>query len=135
MSSAELIIARAKEQRQHGDTAAAETSYAEAAALAQSEGLPRLRAHALRHVSELAAARGAGSSALDAAEEALSIYRSNRRELPLNVANAHRVRALAFSSLGRTEESARDWRSARKLYAQLGVSAGVAECDRRLKKS
>jgi len=134
MTPAELTIKRAKEERGRGDVEVAETSYAEASALAASEGLPQLRAHALRHFAELAAERGAGERALEAAEEALSIYRSNPNESPLNVANAHRVRALASSALGRMDDAADDWRSARKLYSKLGVSAGVAECDRRLRE-
>lgn len=132
MTDAELAIEHARAARKQGDTAAAETNYLEAAALAGAEGLPDLRAHALRHVAELAAERGAGERALEAAQEALAIYRSTPVGPPLNLANAHRVRALAFASLGRADEAARDWQSARALYEELGIEAAVIECNRRL---
>ena len=130
--SAEAMIARAKERHQQGDNAAAEATYAAAAALAIGEGSARLRAHALRHVAQLAAERGAGERALEAADLALTIYRANPADEALNIANSYRVRALALSVLGRTNDAAHDWHAARKLYEQLGIRAGVAECDRRL---
>ena len=91
-----------------------------------------MRAHALRHVAELAADRGDGKSALDAADEALEIYEAEAQARPLDIANAHRVRALALTAAGRTEDSAQSWRTARQSYQDLGIEAGVAECDRRL---
>ena len=133
MTSIESMISLAKEQRNRGDLAAAEAGYAEAAALASSEGSPRLKAHCLRHVAELAAELGDGDRALAAADESLAIYRSDSEEQQLNIANAHRVRALALGVLDRNEDSAQDWRSARGLYKELGIEAGVAECDRRLR--
>jgi hypothetical protein len=66
------------------------------------------------------AAAGASYTEADAAQS------------PLDLANAHRVRALAFACLGRNKDAARDWQAARCLYDELGVAAGVAECDRRL---
>lgn len=132
MTGPELLMQRAKQERNDGDVAAAEASYAEAASLAQSEHLPNLRAHALRHVAELAADRGDGDRALGAAEEAVAIYTGDKGAQRLNLANARRVRALAFGSLGREDEAARDWRAARMIYEELGIEAGVAECDRRL---
>jgi tetratricopeptide (TPR) repeat protein len=131
MTAPEMLMKRAKDERRHGDVAAAEASYAEAASLAGTES-SHLRAHALRHVAELAAEQGAGDRALEAAEEAVAIYVSDPGTHRLNLANALRVRALAFAALGRTEESAQDWRAARELYEALGIEAGVAECDRRL---
>jgi tetratricopeptide (TPR) repeat protein len=129
MSEPELLMQRAKEERRRGDIAAAEASYTEAASLA---GTGHLRAHALRHVAELAAEQGAGERALSAAEEAVAIYGADPATHRLNVANARRVRALALAALGRAEDSADDWRAARALYEELGIEAGVAECDRRL---
>jgi tetratricopeptide (TPR) repeat protein len=123
---------RAKEERRRGNVAAAEASYAEAASLAGDAAQPHLRAHALRHVAELAAEQGAGERALGAAQEAVEIYAAHPGAHRLNVANARRVRALAFAALGRAAESADDWRAARALYEELGIEAGVAECDRRL---
>ena len=132
MTAPEMLMHRAKDERRAGDVAAAEASYAEAASLAETQELPHLRAHALRHVAELAAEQGAGERALEAAEEAVAIYASDPGTHRLNVANARRVRALAFAALGRNEDSAQDWRAAREIYEALGIGAGVAECDRRL---
>ena len=132
MQSAEEMIRTAREQRKLGNADAAEASYEVAAALALIEGSAERRAHALRHVAELAAARGQGNVALEAADEAVAIYASAEPD-SLNLANAHRVRALAFATCGRSEDSQSDWREARKLYEQQGIEAGVAECDRRLK--
>jgi hypothetical protein len=133
MTALEMLMQRAKDERRAGDVAAAEASYAEAASLAQTQELPHLRAHALRHVAELAVEQGAGQRALDAAEEAVAIYASDPGTHRLNVANAHRGRALAFAALGRDADSAEDWRAARDTYEALGIDAGVAECDRRLR--
>jgi tetratricopeptide (TPR) repeat protein len=128
------MMEQAKAERRQGNAAAAEATYSKAAEQARSEGSDRLRAHALRHVAGLAAERGAGEHALEAAEEAVAIYRADAGESPLNLANARRVRALAFASLGRAAESSQDWQGARELYQQLGIAAGVAECDLRLSK-
>jgi len=132
MSAPEMLMQRAKEERRQGQVAAAEASYAEAASVAGTEALPHLRAHALRHVAELAAEQGAGDRALKAAQEAVEIYAADAGTHRLNLANARRVRALAFAALRRTAESADDWRAARELYEELGIEAGVAECERRL---
>lgn len=132
MTPGEVMMQRVKEQRKEGQPEAAEESYGQAAELASADGSARLRAHALRHVAELAAIAGKGRRALEAADEALAIYQSDPDELPLNVANAHRVRALALSSMGRAKQSAQEWAEARALYLDLGIAAGVAECDRRL---
>ncbi|HXS48722.1 MAG TPA: hypothetical protein VN713_01205 [Sphingomicrobium sp.] len=132
MTAPELLMQRAKDERRRGQVAAAEASYAEAASLAGTGELAHLRAHALRHVAELAAEQGAGERALKAAEEAVAIYAADRGTHRLNLANARRVRALALAALGRRQESAADWRAARELYEELGIEAGVAECDRRL---
>jgi tetratricopeptide (TPR) repeat protein len=132
MASIDALLRKAKEARQNGDVRGAEARYVDAATLAGSEGAALMRAHALRHVAELAAARGDAKRALDAADEALKIYGAEAAPRPLDVANAHRVRALALMAAGRTEDSAQSWRTARQSYQDLGIQAGVAECDRRL---
>ena len=132
MASIDALLSEAKEARRRGDLAGAEARYVDAATLAGSEGAAVMRAHALRHVAELAADRGDGKSALDAADEALEIYEAEAPARPLDIANAHRVRALALTAAGRTEDSAQSWRTARQSYQDLGIEAGVAECDRRL---
>lgn len=132
MTTPERLMLQAKEERRRGEVAAAEANYAKAASLADTRAEPHVRAHALRHVAELAAEQGAGERALTAAEEAIRLYAADPGRYRLNLANARRVRALAYAALGRTHESRDDWRAARELYEELGIEAGVAECDRRL---
>jgi hypothetical protein len=131
--SASAMIEQAKAERRRGDAAASEATYGKAAELARKEGANRLCGHALRHFAELAAERGAGRPALEAAEEAIAIYRADATDAPLDLANAHRVRALALEAVDHGEEAAQDWRAARDLYQHLGIAAGIAECDARLR--
>jgi hypothetical protein len=41
---------------------------------------------------------------------------------------------LALDDLERPGEAVVDWTEARRLYAELGVTEGVAECDARLSR-
>ena len=132
MSEAREAIAEARTVRTAGDAAAAEQLYRHAAELARSEEDDLLRAHALRHVSDLARERGDMNQALAAAEEAVALYRAAPDESPLDRANALRLAALALEGAGRREEALPAWREARDLYARVNVQAGVDECDRRL---
>ena len=132
MPTVAQLIERARDQVRSGDLAASESTYRQAADLARSQESLPLVAHALRHIAELAAHRGAGDRALSAADEALAIYQADPTHLSLDLANAHRVRALALDSLGRSAEAAKDWLAARDLYEGLEIAAGVAECDARL---
>lgn len=132
MSEAREAIAEARAVRKAGDAAAAEQLYRRAAELARSEQDALLRAHALRHVSDLARERGDMHQALAAAEEAAAFYRAAPDESPLDLANALRLTALALEGAGRKPEALPAWREARSLYAHVDVQAGVDECDRHL---
>ena len=71
--------------------------------------------------------------ALGNATEAVAIY-ANLPERRLDLANALRLKALALDALDRPAEAALDWTEARRLYADLGVTEGVTECDARLSR-
>jgi hypothetical protein len=81
----------------------------------------------LRHISDLERERGAQREAWQHASEAVALYRISDDRLGL--ANAIRLQALSAKDRG---EAHACWREARDLYSALEVSAGVAECDRRL---
>lgn len=89
------------------------------------------RAYDLRHSSQQARREGRAVAALGDATEAVAIY-AGVSDRQLDLANALRLKALALDDLGRLGEAAIDWTEARRLYADLGVVEGVAECDSRL---
>jgi hypothetical protein len=91
------------------------------------------RAYDLRHASDRARLEGRSVEALGNATEAVAIY-ANLPERRLDLANALRLKALALDALDRPAEAALDWTEARRLYADLGVSEGVTECDARLSR-
>ena len=130
MSEARDTITQARSVRTAGDSTAAEQLYRRAAELAASEEDDVLRAHALRHVSDLARERGDSSQALASAEEAVALYRAAPDARPLDLANALRLTALALEQNG--GKAAEFWREARDLYARVDVQAGVDECARHL---
>ncbi len=91
------------------------------------------RAYDLRHASDRARLEGRSVEALGDATEAVAIY-ANLPERRLDLANALRLKALALDALDRPAEAALDWTEARRLYADLGVTEGVTECDARLSR-
>ncbi|HEX4739195.1 MAG TPA: hypothetical protein VH331_16715 [Allosphingosinicella sp.] len=132
MSQAREAIAEARSIRTAGDAAAAEQLYRQGAELAHSEEDDILRAHALRHVSDLARERGDIADALATAQEAVALYRATLDTRTLDLANALRLLALALESSGRQQEAAPAWHEARGLYADVDVQAGVEEAERHL---
>jgi hypothetical protein len=126
------MIEEARQARDAGRSGEARLAYADAAELARSEQDGDLRAHALRHVSDLAREHGETGQALTAAEEAVALYRAMPHCRPLDLANALRLNALAPDDFARGYEAALRWGEARDLYASEQVQAGVEECDRHL---
>lgn len=132
MSKAQETIAEARNVRTAGDAAGAERLYRLGAELARAEDDTILRAHALRHISDLARECGDFTLALSQAEEAVALYRTAADARPLDLANALRLTALALEGLNSPHAAVPAWQEARRLYVQLGVQAGVDECDRHL---
>lgn len=127
---AHLTLAReAAAEARAGD---ARNSYARAAALSRESGAPLLQAHALRHLSDLDRQADHLEQALAHAEQAAALYRANGKGTSPDLANALRLKGLALDGLRKTDQARAAWSAARDLYADAGVAAGVAECERRL---
>lgn len=125
----ELVLEEARRLRADGRAEDAERTYAEAAEIARAEEDEAALAHALRHLSDVARERGAAGEAWEHASEAALLYRGSGDRLGL--ANAIRLQALSAPT---EKEAAACWKEARGLYAELDVSAGVAECEGPLKR-
>lgn len=128
----EAHLTAAREAMAGGRTLDARNSYARAAALSRESGAPLLQAHALRHLSDIDRGADQLEQALAHAEQAAALYRSNGQGASIDMANALRLTALALDALRRPDPAVAAWTAARDLYADAGVAAGVAECERRL---
>jgi exonuclease VII small subunit len=128
----EIHLSLAREAAAEGRSGDARNSYARAAALSRESGAPLLQAHALRHLSDLDRQADHLEQALAHAEQAAALYRSNGQGTSSDMANALRLTGLALDGLRKTEQARAAWSAARDLYADAGVAAGVAECERRL---
>lgn len=117
--------------RNEGRLAEAVQHYERAASLARSSRDEHSLAHALRHISDMVRERGEVARALEAAEEAVSLYRSNSGTV-LELANALRVNALALQAAGKPDAAVPLWVEARHLYDDADVRAGVEECNHHL---
>ena len=125
----ESLLRGAKEARTVGHLAEARRGYERAAELARVVGNSRLLAHALRHMSDIDRKDGRPAEALASAREAVELYRALAGSSPLELANALRITGLAWQDLGEAGEASSTWREARSLYMQVGIQAGVEECD------
>ena len=127
---AHLTLARqAAAEGRAGD---ARNAYARAAALSRESGAPLLQAHALRHLSDLDREADHLEQALAHAEQASALYRANGKGTSPDLANALRLKGLALDGLRKPEQARAAWSAARDLYADAGMAAGLAECERRL---
>lgn len=98
-------------ERRVPDVEAARRHYEEAVLILRGLDEPLRLAHAVRHLGDLHRGAGRGELAEGCYDEALAIYRHDRRTPPLDLANA--LRGLA-------------------LYASLGVAAGADESAARI---
>jgi len=119
----------ARESRNAGRLAEAYQGYADAASLARNSQQEQMRAHALRHVSDVGREIGKLTEALASGQEAVALYIADPGATALDLANALRVTALAWRELGQKDAAKPIWAEARELYAEAGVNDGVAECD------
>lgn len=131
----ETLLAAARAAGAEGLTTDSRNAYARAAALSREQGRPLLQAHALRHLSDIDREAGHADQALAHAEQAAALYRANGNGDGPDLANALRLKALALDGLRRPDQATAAWGEARDLYVDLGVAAGVAECERRLESA
>lgn len=131
----ETLIETAREAVADGRPADARNAWAKASALARESSEPALQAQALRHLSDLDRVAGRAEMALASAEQAIALYRVQTAASPLDLANGYRLAALALEDLRRYRPAVDRWGQARALYAEVGVQAGVDECDGRLAAS
>ncbi len=111
---------------------AALPAYEEAVDITRTLHDPLALASAIRHLGDLHQDAGRGDLAEPLYDEALSIYRDHQETPRLELANAIRPLAILKDATGEAEEARRLWEEARNLYAEVGVQAGVAECEARL---
>ena len=88
---------------------------------------PLTRAHVVRHLGDAYREAGRLSDAEPCYIEALAIYRANDRTARLDLANAVRPLAILREAQGALAEAGTLFEEARRLYAESGVPAGVAE--------
>jgi len=124
------LLHEAKAARAAKGPGAALDTYRTAAREALTIGDALGRAHALRHVADLARELGDVDEARSAAAEAVEIYRPLGEPHRLDLANALRMFALAQDA--KSEDATETWREARDLYRSCGIAAGVIECDAHL---
>ena len=100
---------------------AADAAHRVNSGLLEGEAL-RHWADQLRHDAKLEEAEGLYWKAMDA-------LRSDPTTSTLSLANAYRPIAILNAEKGDRANSIRYWREARRLYAEVGIEAGVEECD------
>lgn len=124
---ARILCQKAQLARDLGQVDEALTAYDEAVAIWRKAANGQGLAYALRHMADIQVGEGRAEAALPFIDEALGLLSTAD---VLTRANALRVKALALEGLGRPAREA--WAEARALYAEAGVDAGAAECDRHL---
>ena len=104
---------------------------AEAGRRAQS-GL--LEGEALRHWADHLRHQNKLNEAETIYWRAMSALKSDPETTPLSLGNAYRPIAILYGELGNGSKAIRYWQEARKLYAEVGIAAGIEECDANLAK-
>lgn len=114
-----------------GNVLAALANYEEATGLARQANDPLLVAHTVRHVGDILRHLARTAGAEKCYTEALALYRAHLDAPALDLANAIRGMALLKDDLGQSDASQTLWEEAHRLYASLGIQAGVAESKAR----
>jgi tetratricopeptide (TPR) repeat protein len=130
---------RAYELRELGESArrvrdlpAAQKYYEEATSLLRDSADRMKFAHTVRHLGDVYVDVQNWDGAESCYVEALDIYRHQPAVRVLDFANAIRSYAVLKDKTGRQEESRSFWAEAGRLYLELGIQAGVEECDRHI---
>ena len=108
--------------------------YRDAVLLYGKLDLPLRLAHTIRHLGDVLFDSGDFSGAVKHQSEALEIYRNTPNRPTLDLANALNNLAISNSKIGDIARSKEFWREARDLYAELGITEGVEQCERELKR-
>lgn len=116
--------------RRKRDLAAAQKYYEEATALLRASADRMRFAHTVRHLGDVYVDLQNWVGAEESYIEALNIYRGQPATRVLDFANAIRSYAVLKDKTGRQEESRGLWAEAGRLYQELGVEAGIEECNR-----
>ena len=89
----------------------------------------------VRHLGDVHRLNGHPDLARPCYDEALALYRAYPDADPLDVANAIRSMAVLRQDAGEFAAACELWAAARGIYAELGIDAGVAECNHRLEQT
>ncbi len=124
---ARLLQVLGQVERDQGERTAALDAYEKAVAIWRALGEADGLAHALRHAADIRREAGDAALALAEIDEALGLLGGADG---LTRGNGLRVRALCLEALGRPAREA--WLEVKALYEQVGVAAGIEECERHL---
>ena len=126
------LIDSARRSLRAGDHFDAAAGFHRAALAAKQEGLQNECAYALRHSAIAEIEVGNFEKALGDSHEALEIYEAIDGAGSLNIANTHRLIALASEGLGQSTQAQDHWKTARDIYHANDIEDGVTECDQHL---
>jgi len=131
LTRAEALMGVAQTRRDQDDLIFAAINYAEAITILRGAGATRELAYALRHAADVRSELKEYAVAGSHIEEAIRLYRAllleDDREATLDLANALRI-----SALNEEREALASWSEACALYDELGISAGIQECNEHL---
>ena len=126
------IIAHARSAFETQDHHRAAERFHEAAEKARFLDLAGELAYTLRHAASSLLEIDETHRALDAAEEAASIYDRLETMRGVNYAHAVRLVALAKGRLGMEAQAVAHWAEARQIFNLHGMASSVEECDAHL---
>ena len=129
LGAAVATLARLRRDARQYDIAV--SLYEEAAAAARQRGDSLALAHRLRHIGDIVTEQGDLRRAEDAYAEVERLF-GEAKAGELNTANFLRSKALLREKQGGRSAALQLWGEARALYAATSITAGVAECDRRI---
>lgn len=121
-------------ERDMGSNDKALPFYQEAVTLCREEKDALLLAHTVRHLGDVYRSASKLDSAELCYEEALAIYRQHQDTPPLDLANALRPMAILKEQKGESGAARPLWEEAKRLYAAVNVSEGVAESAKHLER-
>jgi tetratricopeptide (TPR) repeat protein len=121
-------------ERDEDAPGAALQRYREAVLACRQRASTDTLAHTIRHLADVYQDLDQLREAEPLYVEALGLYRSAPGTRTLDLANAVRPLALLRQRQGQNGEARSLWLEAKSLYEQVGVAAGVDECEGRLRQ-